>query len=333
MSNDHNPWDGLSVPSAPGNFSTRRVSANTPHDFYWAKNDLGQCCLVFSCETKEPVKMEQVRLRGIELQQFSRDQKKLDIIIKLIDDPSRDLFRTISNDLVASTQKLPPTQPKTVVHALSTRLKRWQQLLGRRKTDLLSTSEQLGLFGELLFLRDHFLGRLDNSTAVSAWQGPSGSEQDFGWSSYLFEVKTQLSSSDRRITINSLEQLDDISGDIWLIHQTVAAEESSGSDRISLKRLVNDIRGSLTHDVFSSDYFNTSLLEYGYEDNDAYDEVFYQLVQRNVFSVKDDFPRLTRSSIPKAITSARYILDATALQEMEVTLEQFAEQVFNNGKD
>jgi hypothetical protein len=68
-----------------------------------------------------------------------------------------------------------------------------------------SQQEQLGLLGELLFLRQ----LLDEgfSEPVKAWQGPEGARHDFLTSTWGAEVKTSLSISKKTIHVHGKKQL------------------------------------------------------------------------------------------------------------------------------
>ena len=330
MHDETNPWSHLSIPDKPNSYSSRRVATPTDHSFYWAKNDLGQCCLIFSCASDTKVKVDEVKLKGILLEQHISNENQFNLIIKLIDDPSRDIFRTICNDLVASTRTIDSNQPSTVVLAINMRLKRWQELLGKKKSDLLSNSEQLGLFGELSILNEYFLENLNPITAIATWRGPSGSEQDFGIGEHLVEVKSQLSTSDSKIQINSLEQLDDISGKVWLVHQTFAANDNETGISKTLNSIVSEISSKIDTDIFVMDSFKTTLLEIGYEADPAYDEVAYELAQRTFFRVSEDFPRIKRSTTPSEIISARYVVDIGLISHLNTSENQFSAEVFRN---
>ncbi|ADE39541.1 PD-(D/E)XK motif protein [Candidatus Puniceispirillum marinum] len=330
MHDETNPWSHLSIPDKPNSYSSRRVATPTSHSFYWAKNDLGQCCLIFSCASDTKVKIDEVKLKGILLEQHISNEKQFNLIIKLIDDPSRDIFRTICNDLVASTRTIDAKKPSTVVLAINARLKRWQELLGKKKSDLLSNSEQLGLFGELSILNEYFLENFKPITAIATWRGPSGSEQDFGFGEHLVEVKSQFSTSDSKIQINSLEQLDDISGYIWLVHQTFAANEHKSGISRTLNAIVSEISSKIDSDIFAMDSFKTILLEIGFEADPAYDEVAYELAQRTFFKVSDAFPRIKRSSTPSEIISARYVVDIGLASHLSISENQFLGEVFRN---
>jgi hypothetical protein len=157
MNDAFDPWRDLHIPKTPGSYSRLRVSHPTLHNFFWGKNDIGQCCLIFHCSLDEDVQVEKADLKGIELEQsiLAPDQK-LELIMKLVDDPSRDLFRTVCNDIIAATSSIDAAYPEALIKAVSIRLKRWQDLLRGKGSGLLNTSQQIGLFGELLFFRDYF---------------------------------------------------------------------------------------------------------------------------------------------------------------------------------
>ena len=330
MSDIQNPWENIKAAPSENAFITLRVTTDTPHDFFWARNHKGQCCLYTVCQLTEKLNLEEVKLKGVEVEQFVSEEKGLELILKLTDESSRDIFRTMCNDLIRATKPIPKEKPKMLMSAINTRVIRWQELLGRKKSELLSRSEQIGLFGELMILKEYFLSKTSLPSGICAWQGPTGSEQDFGWGSNLIEVKTQLSTSDKRVTINSLEQLDNISGNIWLIHQTFAANDMFIQGSQTLASLVSEIGDILKADPFSMDCFRTTLIETGYTDNPKYNEIFYSFNQRNFFHVVDDFPKLTRATTSTAIISARYIIDIGAISSFAQTEKYFLNKVFSH---
>lgn len=330
MIDDKNPWKDLSIPDKPNSFSSRRVSITTDHNFFWAKNDLGQCCLIFSCALDKKVKIDEVKLKGILLEQLVANKTQFSLIVKLIDDPSRDIFRTICNDLVASTRTISVEKSSAVVSAINMRLKRWQELLGKKKSDLLSSSERLGLFGELSVLKDYFLKNFNPTIAIASWRGPTGSEQDFGIGDCLIEVKTQLSTSDSKVQISSLEQLDDISGRVLLLHQTFAASDNETTNSKTLNTMVCDICNDIESDIFALDNFKTTLLEIGFEKNPAYDDVAYDLAQRSFFRTDQNFPAIKRSTTPSEIVSAKYIIDIGLISHLSISENEFLGEVCKN---
>lgn len=307
---DENPWLNINVPPDQGLYRTNRVAIETPHDFFWAKNFVGKCCLILNCENISGPKITLPKLKGIEFNIVS-EGGKISLIAILTDDTARDLFRTFCSDLIVSSKKVKTKDSVALINAMKSRIERWQDLMSRSKDKILSESEQIGLFGELVFLRDILMQKLDLINALTAWE-PDG-EQDFGWSGKLFEIKTQKSTTDKKVKINSLEQLDTISGEIWLIHQTLALAETNESSGLSLRELVNSINHICNSDIFALDKLNSLLAEKGYEDNDAYSEPKFGLQKRSFFMIDETFPSLTRTGVPLEIKSAVYVLDISAL--------------------
>ena len=69
--------------------------------------------------------------------------------------------------------------------------------------------------------------------SIQTWKGPLEGEQDFAFQDNLYEVKTQLSTSDHKIKISSLEQLNNESGKIFLSHQIITPNiEDDETDNI-----------------------------------------------------------------------------------------------------
>ena len=252
--------------------------------------------------------------------------ENLSLIAVLTDDTARDLFRTFCSDLIISSRKIKASDSMALISAIKSRIERWQDLMSRSRDKILTESEQIGLFGELIFLRDILMQKLDLIDALTAWE-PDG-EQDFGWSAKLFEVKTQKSTSDKKVKINSLEQLDTVSGEIWLVHQSLALAETNDSSGLSLRELVNSIKQICNSDIFALDKLNSLLSEKGYEDNDAYSEPKFGLQRRSFFLIDETFPSLTRTGIPLEIKSAVYVLDISALDVWKKDEKTFLE-IFN----
>jgi hypothetical protein len=90
-----------------------------------------------------------------------------------------------------------------VERALGTTLAAWAALI--RQKSLLTTNSQVGLFGELLFLK-RLAGVIGWPTAANAWQGPHSEEHDFTLPAADAEVKTTRGES-RVHEISSLTQL------------------------------------------------------------------------------------------------------------------------------
>ncbi len=315
---DQNPWERITSSDKPDTLNTRRCRTSNPHEFFWSRNHLGHYGFLFRSRIAPKSGQSMPALAGIDLEFTSDDTGGSLLHLVLNELTARDIFRTICHDLLQATAQIDPIHGEAVIGAVLTRLERWQHLLRAPRNKLLSETSRIGLFGELLVLRDYFLSNLDAVTAASSWQGPMGAEQDFAFEGLLVEVKTQLSSADRKIRVSSLEQLDDRSGDIFLLHQTISPDEKEMPGAMCLQEIVNNIRATLVNNTFASDLFERALLEIGFLDSEEYSEVSYLLSTRAIYRVDDTFPRLTRSTVSGQVTMATYILEVASLDPWKI---------------
>jgi hypothetical protein len=196
-------------------------------------------------------------------------------------------------------------------------------MMAKTKGSILNIEAQLGLYGELLILRDFFLKNISPKSAFRAWIGPTRSAQDFQHSNVLLEIKTQLSID--LVKISSLEQLDPREEELFLIHQLLEESEDEG---LSLQELVNQIRKEYaSKDVVSSEIFKTSLLEANFEDNDQYNNPLWKLESRKGYLVNGEFPRLTRGNVHHLIASAVYKINLESGSEFNAKLSEIQNKI------
>ena len=82
-----------------------------------------------------------------------------------------DIFLMVADDIFAFL--IDSTDVGEAVHNLVQRFTTWQRFLRRESGGLLSPSRQLGLYGELVTLRDLLSPAIGVPDAVSAWTGPA----------------------------------------------------------------------------------------------------------------------------------------------------------------
>ena len=123
-----------------------------------------------------------------------------------------------------------------------------------------------------MVLRDIFLAHTDAFSALSAWRGPSGAEQDFQFAGWLFEVKSQMATSDKLIQVSSAHQLDLVSGNIALLHQVFGISDGAAEAGCTLREMVDYIRRLVVDSSpAAADLLHARLMEAGYEPLDEYD--------------------------------------------------------------
>ena len=321
-----NPWLDISKAKDAGTISTRRERPDSPHNFFWTVNHSGQSGFRFS--TSSPVRspenlpnLSEIQVTFLELP----DACMLDFT--LITSSMRDLFFSMCLDLMDSTVDIEAGKDEEVIKALVTRINKWQQLLKKTRNGLLTAELQLGLWGELLVLRKMFFPNVSKAIAVGAWTGPSGGEQDFSLAGVtLVEVKTRNVASDRKIKINSVDQLDNTSGKLFLVHQKVAP----ASEGVTLQGMVDKVRSELVGEAEAFGRFERNLLEYGFVNNSEYDNMAYVLSGRNVYLVDGAFPRIQRKQIAEGVSDVQYKIETGICEEFLVDEQILIDRISGN---
>ncbi|MEY9214579.1 PD-(D/E)XK motif protein [Thermobifida halotolerans] len=224
------------------------------------------------------------------------------------------LFCTLLADIVKQLE----TSTRTPVSALAHRIRAWRRMLGRGLHTGLTPEQRLGLYGELVVLREVLLPTLGEA-AVRAWVGPSGGAKDFVLPPVAIEVKTVSSREPERCRISHERQLDSTGlTDLFLVHQVVG----TSSDGVLLEELVDDlrcapeVRAELPH-------FENCLLQAGWLDvhRSQYAGDRYALVRRRCFSVTDTFPRVTPADLPPAVSGVSYLVSLAVCGSHQVDEE------------
>jgi hypothetical protein len=306
-----NPWEKIATPKKHGDFNSRRIRETSQHDFWWVVDSDGKPGLGVEFKAEIDIPHTLPHLTSIKAT-ISPNQKFL--LLFLLDKEILTKFRILCHDLINETQSVDAgNSPKLLENLVST-LNRWKKLLETKKIKSPSLAQKLGLLGELNCLANFIAAHAGFRRAVDAWQGPKGHEQDFSINGHLIEVKAQLSSSDRVVKISSLEQLDTISGPIWLQHLGLSPASSEDSSAISINSVIQKILNGLAGDNFGIDIFVTLLEQQGFALENDYGDEFYTVPFRQTYEIRDDFPKITRHIIgSNAIVKADYSINMSDL--------------------
>lgn len=248
------------------------------------------------------------------------------VAIRRMQSGSQELFSRMAADLLDVLERLDGASEPLLVKTLMQRVRAWQDFMSRSSMEGLSNEEEIGLVGELQLLRELLQSGMSPAVAVNAWQGPLDGVHDFLSSTLAIEVKATLASGGFRVRISSLEQLD------CLVFENV---------HLFAVRLVLDEKGMTLPQYISSVYglvgptdipgLESRLLAAGFRfgTEDFYTRRF-SIVERLMFNVGPDFPKLSRANVPAQVLEAKYVLDLDQLREravdIGVVIEDFGAQ-------
>lgn len=314
MNKPPNPWTDIVAAQAADEINARRERGDSAHNFFWAVDHLGRLGIRLSVRNFSDFSRRLPVLSEIEvsLAQMSGGGGALDLFLR--DSSMRDIFLSVCVDLMDTADNA-GADGAAALNAVFVRIEEWQKLLKVPRGDLMAPREQMGLWGELRVLRDLFIPNLPAAVAAESWSGPTGGEQDFSLEGLtLAEVKTQSAASDRAVRIGSVDQLDNRSGVLFLVHQTVAPS----ADGLTLQGIVNAVRAEVRNDIAAFGRVERNLREYGFADRKEYDEAPFALSHRKIYRVEGGFPRITRGQIPNGVSDVRYGVDIAACEPFAV---------------
>jgi len=293
-----NPWDTISKPNHSGQINALRIDPEHPLELFRTRDFKGRIGL--SIQFKDAMSLPSVLPR---LQGFSvwAGESPTQLRLTLLAENDWELFLALSEDLARMCATT--TDNQRALDAVLSRIERWQRLLARDRSGLLSNQEVRGLFGELTFLRDELLPRY-GAQAIEFWNGPEGSPQDFAIFSTVVEVKTRIGAGPARVRISSPEQLWPSLPLMFLCVYFLSIDAPGG---MSINELVAEIRSQLSRpDHLLA--FERRLESVGYLDLPEYETSTLRADRMDTFHVGQGFPSIAPSSVPEGVSHLNYDL-------------------------
>lgn len=249
-------------------------------------------------------KLNNFRDIKIETVTDQRHPDKQFLLVLLLDNQHKDIFATLCEDLMNQVAEI--TDENLLTKELLARLVKWQSLFEKTKLPGLPEESQIGLYGELFFLRKFLRCSEDHGFCINAWKGPEKAVQDFQYSDWAVEVKTTYGKNQQKIYITSERQLDtDITPIIYLYHISLDIREDRGE---TLNEAVDGVLDLIKESRLAGTAFKIKLLSAGYFENHRilYSSTGYNIRQERIFLVTENFPRITESQIPGDVGDVRY---------------------------
>lgn len=223
------------------------------------------------------------------------------VLLRLSNGAMADQFSVICTDLVEASASAKGAHPAFMI--FMERLMLWADVLRKRRSTRMRFEDRLGLMGELRVL-DWMMREAELSPApvISGWRGADGDSTDISINGLRIESKAQLATRAPTIKVSSLDQLDPAGGRLAIVHQRL----TPSTDGESLESLIKGIQSRFL--VAREDLlrFQRKLLLSGYDETASYASEAFELAQRRVFEVGEDFPVLTRHVVPQGIVAVRY---------------------------
>ena len=211
-------------------------------------------------------------------------------------------------------------EERQIVREFLERLAQWQQFFERHSVDGLGGEAQLGLYGELYFLKNHVLSTPGKFVdEISAWTGPKNRQHDFQFGKTVVEVKTCSAKQHQKLQIASEQQLDEtLVANLFLFHLSVSQVDNHAD---TLPALVDAVRKTLHADYAASVIFEDALVAKGYLNSQSwrYAKTGYTIRESNFFRVAGEFPRLTERDLPTGVGDLKYSISVAECRRFSVS--------------
>lgn len=239
------------------------------------------------------------------------------LAIKCLDAGGHAILDLMGGDLASglADQNKQPTE--TVRRVLT----KWRRFFGQIPQPILSINEQLGLFAELWFLAVWMIPKLGPGATMN-WKGPWGSRHDFEWKNKSVEVKATTNTRGRIHRIHGIDQLEPPeSGPLFLF--SVRMREEVGAVN-NLPKIIDVCRKALSDSDDAIIYFENALAQAGYSPafEDEYSKLALRIIDDALYSVNDDFPKITResfsNSLPVGVERLEYEINLNSFENLKV---------------
>lgn len=183
----------------------------------------------------------------------------------------------------------------------------------------LSLPSCMGLFGELLYLKDLLLNDTNHSGVLSGWNRPAPSNHDFDYENEAVEIKT-ISKDKTTVKITSGFQLEAPEGkSLYLKIYRIEAIDRSSTD--SLGDLYSEIRDLISSDSLKEEFLLKCLndgIRYGGPGVITLPYKFIRIEEMKYFVDQTLFPRINRKTLHASVANISYSIDLSAIVNFRI---------------
>lgn len=262
--------------------------------------------------------LKNYRFKGVEIYTIELDDF-IEFYIYLLDNDLKEIFSLFVQNILEEIS-VAVTESEALLITLNV-VTKWKKLFDKMHFNGLNIEQQKGLIGELLFLNYLLDNDKTKSNAIYAWTSTEDEFQakDFTLKSIGIEIKF-TSAKHPIVKVTHERQLDSENfSQLFLVLYTCEAVKDNG---FSLNSLID----KTYQKIISEDQrilFNSLLYLYGYleQDKEHYNRM-YSIKKIYVFTVEDDFPKITKKQIPLGVYDTSYSIELSAIDKFIVEINE-----------
>lgn len=280
-----------------------------------AKNSDGALAFIIELPKNTKFMAKNLKLNGISISEQPIEDF-LRIILSLKNPNDEKIFIRLCEDL-ESVDNNGSTQE--IADNISARLEQWVYFLSRARATTIPLRTQIGLVGELEFIRTLLEANCPTETVLEWWLGPDGNAKDFVLPKISYEIKSVLIDDDT-VTISNKDQLDISDGKPLLLSVYEMIESSKGKNVMEIA--LELISRYFNHNKNLKAIFERKLLSLNMNIMEKYENLHkFEQIGIKYYTVTEEFPKLTTSDIPSGITDVKYKISLAAIAEHATTFD------------
>lgn len=262
--------------------------------------------------TIEPPKIDSTKM--IQVVQGQEGENVYWTCFDLLDQEYRKLFYIFCDDLLNTIIEC--NSEFEAMLMIKNRFYNWK-LMFKKLVDHMPDEKEMGLYGELYFLKNYMIDKYGVDKSVESWGGPDSYSKDFSIDKTWYELKTTGSNSNK-VRISSLSQLSsDLDGYLCIIklEKMTSAYNAPDSNVLDLfKEILSLIK---SNDI--QEQFVRKVVDYGFNPVEESKMNSYSLKDFSIYLVNDNFPRILEKDIKyQEIGNVAYELILKAIEKYKV---------------
>lgn len=262
--------------------------------------------------TIEPPKIDSTKM--IQVVQGQEGENVYWTCFDLLDEEYKKLFYIFCEDLVNTIVEC-DSESETML-MIKNRFYNWK-LMFKKIVDHMSDEKEMGLFGELYFLKNYMIKKYGIDKSIESWGGPDNYSKDFSVDKTWYEVKATGANSNK-VKISSLSQLSsDLDGYLCIVklEKMTTAFNVPDSNILDLfKEILSLIK---SNDI--QEQFVRKVVEYGFNPVEVSKMNNFSVKDFSMYLVNDNFPRILEKDIKyQEIGNVSYELILKAIEKYKV---------------